>query len=122
MDYVAAQLAQCRGGRQTLALRLGADRDCHFHRDPAQIPDGGKQGRVRGAECRRLFAQRASGGQQHLIGDAAGAAGDDAQADRREYEHVVALGNRYASIAELDWYADGPAVLRLWNDTSHLAN
>lgn len=25
-----------------------------------------------------------------------------------------------ASIAELDWYADGPAVLRLWNDASHL--
>ena len=25
-----------------------------------------------------------------------------------------------ASLAELDWYADGPAVLRLWNDTSHL--
>ncbi|MFL6239114.1 MAG: bifunctional RNase H/acid phosphatase [Actinomycetes bacterium] len=26
-----------------------------------------------------------------------------------------------AAVAELDWYADGPAVLRLWNDTSHLA-
>jgi probable phosphoglycerate mutase len=26
-----------------------------------------------------------------------------------------------ASISELDWYADGPAVLRLFNDTSHLA-
>jgi probable phosphoglycerate mutase len=26
-----------------------------------------------------------------------------------------------ASVSELDWYADGPAVLRLFNDTSHLA-
>ena len=25
-----------------------------------------------------------------------------------------------ASVTELDWYADGPAVLRLFNDTSHL--
>jgi broad specificity phosphatase PhoE/ribonuclease HI len=25
-----------------------------------------------------------------------------------------------ASVSELDWYADGPAVLRLFNDTSHL--
>ncbi len=25
-----------------------------------------------------------------------------------------------AAVAELDWYADGPAVMRLWNDTSHL--
>jgi broad specificity phosphatase PhoE/ribonuclease HI len=27
-----------------------------------------------------------------------------------------------AALAELDWYADGPAVLRLWNDTSHLGD
>jgi probable phosphoglycerate mutase len=25
-----------------------------------------------------------------------------------------------ASLSEIDWYADGPAVLRLYNDTSHL--
>jgi probable phosphoglycerate mutase len=27
-----------------------------------------------------------------------------------------------ASVSELDWYADGPAVLRLFNDTSHLTD
>jgi probable phosphoglycerate mutase len=27
-----------------------------------------------------------------------------------------------ASISELDWYADGPAVLRLFNDTGHLGD
>jgi probable phosphoglycerate mutase len=26
-----------------------------------------------------------------------------------------------ASLSEIDWYADGPAVLRLFNDTSHLS-
>ncbi|MFL6136421.1 MAG: bifunctional RNase H/acid phosphatase [Frankiaceae bacterium] len=26
-----------------------------------------------------------------------------------------------ASVTEIDWYADGPAVLRLFNDTSHLS-
>jgi probable phosphoglycerate mutase len=26
-----------------------------------------------------------------------------------------------AAVSEVDWYADGPAVLRLFNDVSHLA-
>jgi hypothetical protein len=26
-----------------------------------------------------------------------------------------------AALCEIDWYADGPAVLRSFNDTSHLS-
>lgn len=69
------------------------DGHCDLDTDGASILDAGDKSLLRVLQGGSFLCQSGDGGDEHLVGDEAGTTQDGAQADARETDRVVALGD-----------------------------